>query len=102
MRGVVLITAGLMLAACDSPGREKWGVPARQITVDGSTFSVYIHDGEAEAIRTNFEYRKGIMERGYEAIERASGCEIVPGSFDGDPARMTAKLHCGPLDFSFD
>ncbi|KCV82199.1 hypothetical protein ATO10_07412 [Actibacterium atlanticum] len=102
MRVCWIIGVCLGLAACNSPGREMWGVAPVQVTVDGSTFSVYIHNGQAEAIRTNFEYRKGILERGHTAIERASGCEIVPGSFDGDPARMVAKLHCGPFDFDLE
>lgn len=89
-----LLITGMILTGCDSPDRSMWGVPPRKVTVDGSDFSVYVHDGRAEAIRTNFEYRKGIMERGYRAIELASGCEIVPGSFDGDPARMVARVYC--------
>lgn len=70
------------------------GLPPRVIEVEGSRFSVYIASDRAEAIRTNMEYRKGIMARGYRAIELASGCQIVPGSFGGDPARMTAELAC--------
>jgi len=64
------------------------------VTIDGSRFSVYVLGDRAEAIRTNPEYRGGIMERGYRAILDASGCAIRPGSFGGDPARMTARLTC--------
>lgn len=84
----------LLLAACDVPSPEMRGATKQVVTIDGSRFSVYVLGDRAEAIRTNPEYRDGIMERGYRAIRAASGCAIRPGSFAGDPARMTARLTC--------
>ncbi|MGB8623859.1 MAG: hypothetical protein WCD16_13675 [Paracoccaceae bacterium] len=94
MRVCLLMILALPVG-CASPDLSMRRVPARQVTVDGSRFSVYVKGDKAEAIRTNFEYRDGIMARGHRAIELASGCAVVPGSYDGDPARMTAELACG-------
>lgn len=97
MRRGLWILAGVILFGCDMPEMSMVGVPAQVITVQGSTFSVYIRGTEAEAIRTNFEYgskAKGVMQRGYIAIQAVSGCDIIPGSFGGDPARMVARLTC--------
>lgn len=84
----------LGLLACDIPDPAMRGAEKVATDIDGSRFSVYILGDRAEAIRTNPEYRGGIMKRGYRAIIAASGCAIRPGTFDGDPARMTARLTC--------
>lgn len=87
----------LGLAACDSPSISMRGATVTRVEVEGSQFSVHVLGDRAEAIRTNFETGRkgrGIMARGYAAIEKASGCQIVPGSFDGDPALMRARVFC--------
>ena len=97
MRLVLTIGCLSALASCDMPDLAMHGVPARKVTIENSSFSVYVNGKQVEAIRTNLEYGPpagGIMERGYRAIEKASGCSIVPGSYDGDPARMTAEIEC--------
>ena len=94
MRCILLIP--ILLTACDVPALQMRGAERHEVTVGQSRFTVYRLGDEVEVIRTNFEYRKGIMERGYQAIELATGCQVRPGSFDGDPARMTARVTCGP------
>lgn len=73
------------------------GAITRRVQVEHSTFSVH-HDGrKAVAIRRNVEFgpqARGVMDRGYRAIQMATGCEIVPRTFDGDPALMRADIHC--------
>ena len=86
-----------MLAACDAPALSMRGAVKHEVQVGQSQFSVYHLGDEVEVIRTNFEYgaaAKGIMARGYEAIYLATGCQVRPGTFDGDPARMTARVTC--------
>ena len=83
-----------ILAACDAPSPSMRGSVTREVTIEGSTFTVHRLGDRAEAIRTNFEYRDGVMARGHRAIELATGCQIVRGSFTGDPALMKAKLNC--------
>ena len=73
------------------------GATKTVVQVEQSTFSVYQLGDRVEVIRTNIEYgrdAKGIMERAIAAIPLATGCEVVPGSLDGDPALLTAKVHC--------
>lgn len=92
-----LILSLCVLAGCDSPGLQMRGVPARKAQVGPSSFSVYQLGTDVEAVRTNPEFgaeARGIMARGYAAIELATGCTIVPGTFDGDPALMRAKVFC--------
>ncbi|SMX30775.1 hypothetical protein [Actibacterium lipolyticum] len=87
----------ILLAACDSPSVGLINAPSRQVQIENSTFVVHFNGERAEAIRTNFEFGKearGVMGRGYRAIELATGCQIVPRSFEGDPALMKAKLAC--------
>lgn len=87
----------LLAAGCDSPDPRMAGAEVHKIRIENSSFSVHVRGSDAVAIRTNFEAGKaarGIMGRGYRAIEQASGCQIVPGTFDGDPALMRARLAC--------
>lgn len=88
---VVLI---LVLAACDSPGPDYVGIPPTRVTVDGSTFAVRRNGAEAQAIRLNAERRPGVGARAFMAIERATGCQIRPGTVTGDPAVIYARLSC--------
>lgn len=81
-------------AGCASPSITMHGLPAREVVVGESRFSVFSDGRKVEAIRTNMEYSDGIMARGYTAIEQATGCPIVPGTFDGDPALMRAEIAC--------
>jgi len=88
----------ILLMGCDSPNPAFMQVEAQRITVDGSTFSVRIHEDRAEAIRTSFERLPKIGDtfpKAAKAIEIASGCKVVPNSMKGDPALMVAKLDCG-------
>lgn len=89
-----ILTALAMLVACDAPSPDMRGAISRKVTVEGSDFTVHRLGDRAEAIRTNVEYRGGVMARGHIAIELATGCQIVRGSFKGDPALMRAKLKC--------
>ena len=85
------------LAACDAPSPNMRGALTREVTVGPSTFTVHRLGDRAEAVRTNFEMgrkARGIMARGYQAIELATGCQVVPGSFTGDPALMKARIAC--------
>ncbi|GGE49601.1 hypothetical protein [Actibacterium pelagium] len=94
MKKVLIPIALTILTACDAPSPGMSGAITREVTVEGSTFTVHRLGDRAEAIRTNFEFRDGVMARGHRAIELATGCQIVRGSFTGDPALMKAKLKC--------
>ncbi|WP_212523752.1 hypothetical protein [Actibacterium sp. MT2.3-13A] len=94
---LAIIAGLLILAGCDSPAPALRGATTQRVKVGGSLFSVHVLGDEAQAIRLNFETgrrARGVMARGFTAIERASGCRIVPGSFGGDPALMRARVTC--------
>jgi len=94
---LTMILGLLILAGCDSPSPTMRGAVIQRVEVGGSLFSVHILGNRAEAIRLNPETgrrARGVMARGFTAIEQASGCAIVPGSFDGDPALMRARVAC--------
>jgi hypothetical protein len=103
MRCVVLCLsiAALALSGCDSPSPLSVfsGVPPTRVEVAGSVFSVRVAGREAQAVRTNFDLRAGsrgreIVPRAGIAMERASGCRVVPGSLRGDSAVIEARLAC--------
>lgn len=96
MRLTIMLGA-LILAGCDSPAPGMRGAATTWVEVGNSLFSVHVLGDRAEAIRLNAEAgprARGVMARGFAAIERASGCRIVPGSFEGDPALMRARIAC--------
>ncbi|KAJ56951.1 hypothetical protein ACMU_00225 [Actibacterium mucosum KCTC 23349] len=95
MRKLVILGVTLAVTACASP--QLQGSVSRNVDVENSSFRVFFNRHKAEATRTNLEFgpnSNGIMQRGYRAIQLATGCEIVPGTFDGDPALMRAELFC--------
>jgi hypothetical protein len=96
-----LAVAALLLPGCDSPSplSSFAGVPPTRVEVAGATFSVRVAGREAQAVRTNFDMRAGIrgreiIPRAGIAMERASGCRVVPGSLQGDSALVEARLDC--------
>ncbi|MEX5730067.1 hypothetical protein Ga0609869_003420 [Rhodovulum iodosum] len=84
----------LGLGACDSPGPGFAHIPARPVTVDGSSFAVRQRGEDVQAIRLNRERRAGVMTRGVQAMERTTGCRVRAGTLKGDPALMTARVLC--------
>lgn len=100
MKWIALIPL-LALAACDSPSPQFSGLVAKQVALEGSTFTVRHTAFEAEVIRTNFDAvprRDAIFQKAAEAIRRASGCKILPGSMRGDMSVIHAALKCPGAD----
>lgn len=96
-RSSLILTTFLM--ACSGPSPSMRGAIRHEVQVGHSHFVVHQLGDKAEAVRTTFEtpaQQRGVMERGHAAIEQATGCLIVRGSLDGDPAIMRAKLTCPP------
>ncbi|MEE4117422.1 MAG: hypothetical protein V2I65_00215 [Paracoccaceae bacterium] len=96
-----LSVAALALSGCDTPSPLSpfAGVPPTRVEVAGSTFSVRVAGREAQAVRTDFDARAGsrgreIIPRAGIAMERASGCRVVPGTLKGDSAVIEARLAC--------
>jgi len=96
MRALFLMSL-FVFAACSGPSPAMRGAVTREVTVENSTFSVHHDWAEVEVVRANVELGRaaaGIMRRGYRAIQVATGCEIIPGTFGGDPALMRARIFC--------
>jgi hypothetical protein len=94
---VILFALAFGLAACDSPSPRYMGQTARQVTIDGSVFSVRATPWDAEAIRVNMELntrRKGIVALGGVAIETATGCKVKGRTLQGDTNIVRAKIAC--------
>ena len=77
------------------------GASASEVTIDGSRFRVFRQPGggAAEAHRVSFEVLPSLvvtLERGYRAIELATGCRVAAGSLRGDQAIVLAEVDCGP------
>ena len=90
-----------LVAACDSPSPRFADQVAKQIVLDGSTFSVRHTAYEAEVIRTNVEpgvRRADILRKAVAAIRQSSGCEILPGSVYGDTNVVRADIKCPGAD----
>lgn len=100
MRISLLVFLGT-LCACSDPSLPMRGAIRHQVQIEHSRFTVHHMGNRAEAVRTSFEtlpQQRGVMGRGRQAIEQATGCIVVHGSFDGDPALMRADLICPDSD----
>ncbi len=84
-----------VLAGCNTPTAAFRGAEPRAVSVDGSTYKVYVRDGHAQAIRVNSEmnYRRGAEVKVRRAIQQASGCRVV-GDLKGDPVVANARVAC--------
>ncbi|PCJ76231.1 MAG: hypothetical protein COA53_02990 [Rhodobacteraceae bacterium] len=97
MRFFVFLSVFLVLLACSSPGRRFKSAEPVRVTVEGSVFDVYVLGKEVRAIRLNFEMLPAISvigPRAVTAMERASGCRVIDGSFSGDQAMADARISC--------
>lgn len=95
MRVLLSVLLVVVLSGCSSPDLRA-GVTQR-VDVEHSRFQVQFTRQKAEATRLSTEFgpaARNVMWRGYRAIMLATGCEIIPGTFDGDPALMRADLFC--------
>ena len=96
MKKIVYLLTVLALAGCNTPSMAFRGIGPTKVSVDGSTFDVWVKGLLAQAIRTNVQYapRMGpIGKRAKAAIEQASGCEVY--RVGGDQALISAVLDCG-------
>ena len=93
---VFLLLSSVLITACNTAGPHFRGLPARTVTVEGSTFDVRVRGELAEAIRTNMQYapRFGpIRDRAGVAMAMVSGCTVT--EVRGDQAQAVGILDCG-------
>ncbi|WP_371154916.1 hypothetical protein [Jannaschia sp. 2305UL9-9] len=94
----VLLLAGLLLSACNSPhpidGLRRSGTAE----AGGHSFHVNWNTSEAQATRTNATWRPGLAAvtgAAVQATEEVTGCSVVRGSAIGDIALIRMRLDCG-------
>ena len=95
MRFPLCFLLGWLLCACDSPSPAFSGAEASRHEVGSNTFSVYVKNGQAQSIRTNFAKRpdiRSVARQAETAKEAASGCPVV--KIYGDVALLNGTLDC--------
>lgn len=97
MKAILILLAGLALAACDTAGRNFGGLTAQRITIEGRAFDVRLRaDGVAEAVRLSamaFPSFADVAPYAGAAAAQASGC--TPKWLVGDPSVVKVGLQCG-------
>lgn len=97
MRFAMVIWLVLALISCSSPGRQFSGIEPVRVTVEGSEFDVYVLGNDVRVIRMNFELLPNlavVASRVILAMETATGCPVVVGSYLGDQAMAQARIKC--------
>lgn len=91
----------LMLAACASPDRRYWGAEAQTVTIAGRDYAVYRRESgtrtHVQVIRLGYARRREhveILGAMRVAAERATGCQVIEGSADGDSGVMNFRMRC--------
>jgi hypothetical protein len=101
MRGMIrsftIVSLAAILAGCASPA--FLGERSQVVTEAGSTFRVYMRSGsgEVEAHRVSPELlpsRSLVLAKAEQAIAIATGCDIIPGTMEGDQAIIKAEVDC--------
>ncbi len=92
----------LLLAACTSPAPEFFGAHRHQVREGGLDFVVFWSASRAEVVRKGYlarAQRDAVPELMVRAVERASGCRVIPGSMTtglpGDTGEARVDLDCG-------
>lgn len=89
----------LLLAACTSASPALIGSPVRDVAVGQRLYRIWgpSPEGQVESHRISPEgltSRVLILQGAYEAMTRATGCTVVPGTLRGDPAIQRARVRC--------
>lgn len=91
------ILAPLLLVACDSPSPQMRGAQAIPFRAEGHSMTLWRDDAQVEVIRHGYATRetqprlRAAMAR---AIVDLTGCELRPGTLQGDTGVMRAELDC--------
>ncbi|MEM1236160.1 MAG: hypothetical protein AAGI10_04250 [Pseudomonadota bacterium] len=86
----------LLLAACNTPTPQFYGVEPVRVTMDGSAYRVFQAEDRAQVLRVSPEMlpNKNAEAKIIHAIRFATGCNVV-GKLKGDVALANARIDCG-------
>ncbi|MCC5959289.1 MAG: hypothetical protein JJU08_08105 [Rhodobacteraceae bacterium] len=88
----------LFIAGCDSPSPWLVHGTATSVTADGYAMTVWQAGDSVEVIRHGYAPRrdqKRLRPAMARAIADVTGCDIRPGTLEGDSGVLRAKLDCG-------
>ncbi|TVP70042.1 MAG: hypothetical protein EA339_13730 [Rhodobacteraceae bacterium] len=85
------------LGACDSPSPWMASGTRHALTVQGVDFTVWQHGYRVEIIRHGFvrpQDQSRIRPLMQDAARQATGCDLRPGTVEGDTGVLRAQLDC--------
>lgn len=94
MKRMLIVAA---LAGCNTVPPNWAGVPMRRVVVEGTVWDVRHQGTYAMAFRQGSQWApnlRSVMGSAEQAIERATNCAVLPGSFGGDQVFVTAQVLC--------
>ena len=99
MKHLILL---LFLTACGaSPAPQFYGATRHEVTLGGINFVVFQKDDRAEVVRLGYltrAQRAAVPDLMIMAVERTTGCRVVPGSMvtglPGDTGEARLRLVC--------
>ncbi len=98
MRAGFFTLLAVALAACSQLPTQNRTVGGDIITRGAADYAVFAENGSAVAIRMGFAPITKDMAPALNAIKRATGCDVVPGSITFDPKSVSANLMCRSHD----
>jgi hypothetical protein len=84
----------VVTAACSQLPTQNRNVGGDIITRGAADYAVFAEDGAAVAIRLGYRPIKEDMAPALNAIKRATGCDVLPGSVTFDVKSVSANLMC--------
>lgn len=92
----LVLAFGLVLVACNTPGRHFEGLPATRVRIGEMHFDVRVRGELAEAMRINAQWAprlSGVADPAALAMAHVSGCRVT--EIRGDQSLVLGILDCG-------
>ncbi len=96
MRSILLVSTCLLLACSEIP-TQKSGVSGEFVDIGAAKFAVFSEGESALAIyigALRAPDEDWVMPAAQRAIERATGCPVIPDSLQSDSKTIQANLDC--------
>ena len=93
----LIVLLGLALSACDSPSPWLSAGTRHAVTLQGVDFTVWQDGNRVEVIRHGFvrpRDQNRIRPLMQDAARQATGCDLRPGTAEGDTGVLRAQLNC--------
>ncbi|MGY6696835.1 MAG: hypothetical protein ACXIUW_12555 [Roseinatronobacter sp.] len=90
----------IFVAACNSPSPAMRGGNMTEVMIEGTRLFVWRKGSQVEVIRHGYVQpakQAGLRARMLHAAALTTGCEIRPGTVEGDTGVMRASLNCDEM-----